>query len=130
MAFPHINADNTIAVLRKDTTRIFHFLSKPPSNRFDEIPGQGRLLPSGSHDSSPMITVSCSSCGSKLFRYQKIGKGRLLHCWKNRISSDHTTRKGDDVYCPTCGQHIGVVETEWINIHGGSFTVKGSALKK
>ncbi|MDE4908840.1 hypothetical protein L0665_09495 [Methanogenium marinum] len=77
-----------------------------------------------------MITVLCASCGAKLFRYQKIGKGRLLHCWKNRISSNHTVREGDDVYCPKCGQHIGVVETQWINIHGGSFTVKGSALKK
>lgn len=77
-----------------------------------------------------MITVCCSSCGAKLFRYQKIGKGRLLHCWKTRISSDHTTREGDDVYCPKCGLHIGVVETQWINMHGGSCTVKGSALKK
>jgi hypothetical protein len=79
---------------------------------------------------SSMITVSCASCGAKLFRYQKIGKGRLLHCWKTRISSDHTRREGVDIFCPTCGQHIGVVETQWINMHGGSFTVKGSALKK
>ncbi|EHQ34679.1 hypothetical protein [Methanoplanus limicola] len=76
-----------------------------------------------------MITVCCAACGKKLFRYQKIGKGRLLHCWHTRISSNHSVRRGDDVYC-TCGQHIGVVETKWINLHGGSFTVKGSALKK
>jgi hypothetical protein len=76
-----------------------------------------------------MITIHCAACGRKLFRYQKIGKGRLLHCWKARISSDHTVRAGFDVYC-ACGQHIGVEEGPWINLHGGSFTVQGSALKK
>jgi len=76
-----------------------------------------------------MITVYCAACGRKLFRYQKIGKGRLLHSWKTRISTDNTVRNGQDVYCP-CGQHIGIEETKWINMHGGSFYVKGSALKK
>ena len=85
-----------------------------------------------------MITVHCADCGAKLFRYQKIGKGRLLHCWKTRISSDHTVRREEEdgvgtvvgVYCPRCGRHVGVVEPQWINMHGGTFTVKGSALKK
>ncbi len=76
-----------------------------------------------------MITIHCDACSRKLFRYQKIGKGKLLHCWLARISSDHSVREGDQVYC-TCGQHIGVVEGPWINLHGGSFTVRGSALKK
>ena len=45
-----------------------------------------------------MITVYCAACGRKLFRYQKIGKGRLLHHWHSRISSDYTIRRGNDVY--------------------------------
>jgi len=76
-----------------------------------------------------MITISCAACGRALFRYQKIGKGKLLHCWKSRISSDHTRHAGDDRYCP-CGCHIGVDEGRWIKLHGGTFTVRGSALKK
>ncbi|MDD3621513.1 MAG: hypothetical protein PHQ81_03825 [Methanofollis sp.] len=75
-----------------------------------------------------MITITCAACGRKLFRYQKIGKGKLLHCWKTRISSDYTVREDDQVYCP-CGRHVGVVEGPWINLHGGSFAVRGSALK-
>jgi len=93
------------------------------------IPDDNTYHPSPAIFLSLMITVYCAACGKKLFRYQKIGKGRLLHCWHTRISSSHTVRRGDDVYC-TCGQHIGVIETKWINLHGGSFTVKGSALKK
>ncbi|HDQ08731.1 MAG TPA: hypothetical protein ENN44_08160 [Methanoculleus sp.] len=85
-----------------------------------------------------MITVHCASCGTKLFRYQKIGKGRLLHCRKARISGDHTVRREEDdgagtvvgVYCPRCGRNVGVVEAQGINMHGGTFTVTGSALKK
>ena len=112
---------------------------KPCQNPCTQCPGAASPLPLSVPDHSygpkpntavAMITVSCASCGAKLFRYQKIGKGRLLHCWKTRISSDHTRQEGGAIFCPKCGQHIGVVETQWINMHGGSFTVKGSALKK
>ncbi|HOP67653.1 MAG TPA: hypothetical protein PLM96_08295 [Methanoregulaceae archaeon] len=76
-----------------------------------------------------MISIPRASCGRRFLWYQKIGKGKLLHCWKARITRDHTERAGDQVYCP-CGQHIGVEEGPWINLHNGSFSVKGSALKK
>jgi len=35
-----------------------------------------------------MITVMCCICGRKLFRYQKLGEGRLQHSWKKHISRD------------------------------------------
>ncbi len=75
-----------------------------------------------------MITIYCAACGRKLFRYQKIGKGKLLHCWKERIARDYTIRIGSEVHC-TCGNHIGKEEADMINLHGGSFTTRGSALK-
>jgi hypothetical protein len=76
-----------------------------------------------------MISIHCASCGRRFFWYQNIGKGKLLHCWKTRITGDHIEKAGDQVYCP-CEQHIGVEEGPWIILHGGSFSVKGSALKK
>ena len=76
-----------------------------------------------------MLTVKCAKCRSKLFRYRKIGKGRLLHCWPDRIARDYTVREGDAVKC-RCGHLIGFDEGKWIKLKRGSITCSGTALKK
>ncbi|KAA0009422.1 MAG: hypothetical protein FE037_05770 [Thermoplasmata archaeon] len=65
--------------------------------------------------SSRVLEVRCKNCGEIVFKYLKIGKGRLWHCWKGRIIEDHSTREGNIVKC-TCGNVIGKDEGKWIKL--------------
>ncbi|MBU7012778.1 MAG: hypothetical protein HXS46_19010 [Theionarchaea archaeon] len=76
---------------------------------------------SGAH----MIRIRCACCNRKIFRYVKIGKGRLWHCWKERIAADYSVHQGDQVKCP-CGNTIGVDEGKWIKLKPGAFTYSGT----
>ena len=72
-----------------------------------------------------MITIKCAKCKGDIFRYVKIGKGRLWHCWKNRIVEDYSVQDGHEVKCK-CGNSIGVDEKKWIKMKQHSFTYSGS----
>ena len=76
-----------------------------------------------------MITIKCANCGREIFRYQKIGKGKLLHCWKSRISRDCSIKVKNEVRCK-CGNLIGWDEGKRIKLKRGSFTYSGSKLGK
>jgi hypothetical protein len=76
-----------------------------------------------------MLTIRCSVCRTKIFKYQKVGKGRLLHCWKDRIIEDYTVRDGDQVRCP-CGNVVGIDETKWIKIKQHAIMYSGSITRK
>ena len=71
-----------------------------------------------------MITIRCSRCRTKIFRYVKLGKGKVLRCYKDRLEADHSVRRGDKVYCP-CGNLVGVDEGRWIKMVQGAFTDTG-----
>ncbi|MCD6453188.1 MAG: hypothetical protein J7K77_02760 [Dehalococcoidales bacterium] len=73
-----------------------------------------------------MITIRCARCKGKVFRYLKIGKGRLLHCWKGRIIKDYSLRNGNEVRC-RCGSLIGIDEGKWIRMKQSSFIYSGAA---
>ena len=75
-----------------------------------------------------MITVKCAKCKKKIFKYAKIGKGKLWHCWKDRIIEDKSIRKANEIKCQ-CGSLVGVDEGKWIKMKQHSFTYSG-AIKK
>ncbi|KAF5410833.1 MAG: hypothetical protein C5S47_05640 [Candidatus Methanogasteraceae archaeon] len=72
-----------------------------------------------------MILIKCAKCKRKIFRYQKIGKGRLWHCWNDRIVRDYSVRDGDYVKCQ-CGNLIGVAEEKWVKMVQHSFMHSGA----
>ena len=59
-----------------------------------------------------IITIKCASCKRKVFKYSKIGKGRVLYCGNARIVRDYGIREGDEVECQR-GNLIGVDEGKW-----------------
>ena len=67
-----------------------------------------------------MITIKCAKCKCKVFRYLKIGKGRVLHCWRGRIIRDYSIRDGNEVKCE-CGNLIGIDEGKWVKMKQHSF---------
>lgn len=76
-----------------------------------------------------MLTLRCSKCRRKVFKYLKVGKGRLLHCWKERIVEDYSVRDGREVRCE-CGCLVGLDEGRWIRMKRHSFTCSGTAVSK
>ena len=67
-----------------------------------------------------MITIKCAKCKHKVFRYVKIGKGQVLHCWKERIVKDYSVHDGNEVKCQ-CGNLIGIDEGKQIKMKQHSF---------
>ena len=76
-----------------------------------------------------MITIKCAKCKKKIFKYKKIGKGRLWHCWKDRIIEDYSVRDGIKIKCQ-CGNSIGIDEGKWIKMKQFFFNLSGSVTKK
>ncbi|MFW6173570.1 MAG: hypothetical protein ACOC5T_07490 [Elusimicrobiota bacterium] len=72
-----------------------------------------------------MLTVKCANCKQKIFRYVKIGKGKLWHCWKDRIVEDYSITDGRYVKC-RCGNIIGIDEKKWIKLKQHSFITVGT----
>ncbi len=75
-----------------------------------------------------MLTIKCAKCGSKVFKYLKIGKGELHICIKSRISKDFSVKDGDLFKCPKCGNIIGVDNKGFIKLKKGSFTYSGTKI--
>jgi len=75
-----------------------------------------------------MIIVKCAKCKRKVFKYLKIGKGRLWHCWKDGIIKDYSVRDGNKIECQ-CGNLIGIDEGKWIKMKQHSFIYSGAIIK-
>jgi len=71
-----------------------------------------------------MIIVKCAKCKRKIFRYLKVGKGKLWHCWKDRIIEDNSIRDEDEIKCQ-CGNLVGIDEGKWIKMKQHSFAYSG-----
>jgi hypothetical protein len=74
-----------------------------------------------------MITIKCAKCKQKVFKYVKIGKGKLWHCWKERIIEDLSVKTGKNIYCK-CGNLIGVEENKWIKLKQHSISTTGTKI--
>ena len=72
-----------------------------------------------------MLTIKCSGCKSKIFKYKKIGRGRVLNCYKDRISRDYSKHDGDKIKCKKCGKVIGIDKGSIIRVKQSAFTTSG-----
>lgn len=76
-----------------------------------------------------LITIRCAKCKRRIFRYAKMKKGKLLHCWKDRIERDDSVHDGDRVLCP-CGNLMGLDEGKWIKMKQASFIYSGRVMNR
>ena len=72
-----------------------------------------------------VLKIRCAQCNGKLFRYIKIGKGKILRCYKDRIMEDMCIYEGDKVGC-SCGNQIGADMGKWIKMKQNSFYYSGT----
>lgn len=75
-----------------------------------------------------MIIIKCAKCKRKIFKYRKVGKGRILRCYKDRIVKHYPIRDRKDIQC-LCGQLIGINKGKWIKMKQNAFEYSGSVTK-
>jgi hypothetical protein len=72
-----------------------------------------------------MLIVRCAKCKTKLFKYQKIGQGKVLKCFKDRILSLGFIDKDGLMYCP-CTNLIGLDKGSFYQMKQGQFVYSGT----
>ena len=72
-----------------------------------------------------MLTIKCSGCKTKIFKYEKIGMGKVIYCYKDRIKGDFSFKEGEEYKCRKCGKVIGVDRGGRIKMKQHAFTASG-----
>ena len=74
-----------------------------------------------------MLTIKCSACRAKLFRYDKLGPGEVLRCHKDRIERDFgiATETDGRLRC-SCGKTIGIDRGGFYKMDPKAFTYSGT----
>ena len=73
-----------------------------------------------------MLLIKCSGCKRKLWKYQKVGKGEVLRCYKGRITREYDYEtQGHKIKC-LCGKEIGIDKGRHIKMVRKAFTYTGS----
>ncbi len=73
-----------------------------------------------------MLTIKCAACKRKLWKYDKIGQGQVLRCYKDRIVRQYESTQVDGEVLCLCGKRIGVDEGDYIKMIGNAFTYTGT----
>ena len=78
-----------------------------------------------------MLTIKCSKCKTKLFKYKKIGEGKVIRCWKSKITRVYETEvKNGKLLCGNCGNVIGEVDDKKVDMISDAFTYTGTKVSK
>ncbi len=73
-----------------------------------------------------MLTIICSRCKRKLWKYQKIGPGEVLRCHKKRIIQTYGCYFDDQAAWCRCGQRIGIDKGPYYKMIKKAFTYTGT----
>ena len=74
-----------------------------------------------------MLTIKCAKCQAKLFKYNKIGRGKVLRCWKSRIKRLYRVEfQSNRLVCRGCGNEIGKNEVRSIKMKQDNFIYTGT----
>ncbi len=78
-----------------------------------------------------MLTIKCAACKTKIMKYKKIGKGRVLRCYRDRITRLYDAEvEEDSLCCGECGREIGEIEDDRVNMNSQAFTYSGSKISR
>lgn len=73
-----------------------------------------------------MLVIKCAACKRKLWRYDKIGKGEVLRCHKDRITKRYGFKNIEDRIECLCGRLVGIDKGTYIKMNGRGFTYSGT----
>jgi len=73
-----------------------------------------------------MLLIRCAACKKKLWRYDKIGRGEVLRCHKDRITKMFNSQiNGHKIQCPF-GKNIGIDKGSFYKMIARAFTCAGT----
>lgn len=72
-----------------------------------------------------MLTIRCAACKKKLWKYDKIGKGEVLRCHKQRIEKEYGYKNDNNKVVCDCGNEIGIDKGSFIKMIAKGFTYSG-----
>ena len=77
-----------------------------------------------------MLLIRCAACKRKLWKYDKIGQGEVLRCYKDRIERQYDFQlEATKVKC-LCGKEIGLDKEDHIKMIAKAFTYRGTKRNK
>ena len=71
-----------------------------------------------------MMVIKCNECKNPIFKYIKMGRGKVWRCWKDRIIEDNSIIEKDFVKC-ICGNIVGTDKKSHIKMKQNSFFSSG-----
>jgi hypothetical protein len=75
---------------------------------------------------SGMLVIKCAACKRKLWKYDKIGQGKVLRCYKDRMIKTYSfDQDGGKVKC-LCGKPIGIDKGSHIKMIDNAFVYTGT----
>ena len=81
-----------------------------------------------------MLTIKCARCKEKILKYKKIGEGKVLRCWEEKITRIYGEITDEKLICPNCDNIIGNVKTErgtnYVDMEQPEFTYSGTKISK
>jgi hypothetical protein len=73
-----------------------------------------------------MLVIKCAACKRKLWKYDKIGPGQVLRCYKERMTKRYAFEQdGDQIKC-LCGRRVGVDKGSHIKMIDKAFVYTGT----
>ncbi len=73
-----------------------------------------------------VLTIKCSGCKCKLWKYKKIGSGKVLRCHKDRIGKRFDVQERDGMLICPCGRVIASDMGRYYKMHSESFSHTGT----
>jgi hypothetical protein len=73
-----------------------------------------------------MLVIKCATCKRKLWKYDKIGQGKVLRCHKERMTKIYGVVKKEDKIRCLCGKDIGIDRGGHIKMIAKAFTYRGT----
>ena len=73
-----------------------------------------------------MLVIKCAACKRKLWKYDKVGKGEVLRCHKERLMRIYDLRTVDNQVKCLCGKAVGIDKGTFIKMNGRAFTYSGT----
>jgi len=77
-----------------------------------------------------MLKIKCARCKAKIMKYHKIGYGRVLRCYFQRIKENYGLEKEKELQCPSCGNAIGERRRGHYRMYQKEFTGSGKKIRK
>ncbi len=81
-----------------------------------------------------ILTIKCAKCKAKIMKYKKIGQGKVLCCWGDKIKKMYGHIRDEKLLCSNCDNLIGEIRSKghrnYVSMNRDQFTYSGTKIRK